>query len=149
MSVNFDRLIAEARGCTLCASQLPLAPKPIFQLHPAARILIAGQAPGIKAHTSGIPFDDASGQRLRHWLGLSTDRFYDPSLTAILPMGMCYPGRGLTGDLSPRQECAERWREALLKQLPNIKLTLVIGRHAQAWHLPGARKLSLTDTVKL
>ncbi|AEG01379.1 uracil-DNA glycosylase family protein [Methylomonas methanica] len=149
MSTDFDSLIAEARGCTLCASQLPLAPKPIFQLHPAARILIAGQAPGIKAHTSGIPFDDASGQRLRNWLGLSTDRFYDPSLTAILPMEMCYPGRGHTGDLSPRPECAEQWRKALLKQLPNIKLTLVIGRYAQVWHLPGSRKLSLTDTVKL
>lgn len=149
MSVDFDSLIAEARGCTLCASQLPLAPKPVFQLHPAARILIAGQAPGIKAHSSGIPFDDASGQRLRHWLGLTTDRFYDPSLTAILPMGMCYPGRGLTGDLPPRPECAEQWREALLQQLPNIKLTLIIGRYAQAWHLPDARTLSLTDTVKL
>lgn len=149
MSVNFDRLIAEARGCTLCASQLPLAPKPIFQLHPAARILIAGQAPGIKAHTSGIPFDDASGQRLRNWLGLTPDRFYDPSLTAILPMGMCYPGRGISGDLSPRPECAHQWRNVLLKHIPNIELTLLIGRHAQAWHLPGARKLSLTDTVKL
>lgn len=140
-------LIEDVRGCTLCREQLPLPPRPIFQLHPEARILVASQAPGRRAHQSGIPFDDASGDRLRAWMGISREDFYDPRKIAILPMGLCYPGKGKSGDLPPRKECATNWREPLLALLPNLRLTLVIGQYAQAWHLP-ARKASLTETVQ-
>jgi uracil-DNA glycosylase len=139
-------LIEEVRACTLCAEHLPLGPRPIFQLHPEARILIASQAPGRRAHNSGIPFDDASGDRLREWLGLSREDFYDETTIAILPMGLCYPGKGKSGDLPPRRECAPAWREPLLAALPKIELTLVIGRYAQDWHL--GKTPSLTETVR-
>jgi uracil-DNA glycosylase len=108
------------------------------QLHPAARILIAGQAPGRKVHESGVPFADASGDRLREWLGLTRDDFYDPKRVAILPMGFCYPGTGRAGDLPPRPECAPAWREQLLAALVDLRLTLVIGQYAQEYHLPDA-----------
>jgi uracil-DNA glycosylase len=113
-----------------------------------ARILIAGQAPGRKVHESGVPFDDASGDRLRDWMGITRDTFYDPSYIAILPMGFCYPGTGKSGDLPPRPECATLWRRQLLDLLPNIELTLVIGGYAMDWHLPARRKKNLTDTVR-
>ncbi|WP_305906997.1 uracil-DNA glycosylase family protein [Methylomarinum sp. Ch1-1] len=142
------RLVDELRGCMLCASQLPQPPKPVFQCLPAARILISGQAPGKKAHNSGIPFDDASGQRLRNWLGVDAKCFYDPEKIAIVPMAFCYPGSGNSGDLPPRPECAVHWRHQLLAHLPNIELTLVIGRYAQRWHLAERRKATLTETVK-
>lgn len=140
-------LIDEARACTLCAPFLPQGPRPVFQIHPGARLLIASQAPGRRAHASGIPFDDASGERLREWLGISRETFYDPCQVAILPMGLCYPGRGKGGDLPPRPECAPAWRERLLALLPALELTLVIGQYAQAWHLPG-RASTLTETVR-
>lgn len=136
----------DVRHCTLCAEALPLGPKPILQWHPAARILIAGQAPGRKAHDAGLPFADASGERLRQWLGLSAEQFYNPKLVAILPIGFCFPGTGKSGDLPPRPECAPAWRQALLKPLKQLQLTLVIGQYAQAYHLPAA-KSSVTDTV--
>ncbi len=136
------------RGCTLCTSHLPLGPKPVFQVHPKARILIAGQAPGRKVHDTGIPFNDPSGQRLREWMGIGSEIFYDPEKIAILPMGFCYPGKGKSGDLPPRPECAETWRELLLAQMPDIQLTLVIGQYAQQWHLGVSRKSTLTATVK-
>jgi uracil-DNA glycosylase len=129
-------LIQQVRNCTLCADKLPLAPKPILQLHPAAKLLIAGQAPGRKAHDAGRAFADQSGMRLRHWLGLTDAQFYDPQLVAILPMGFCFPGSGKSGDLPPRPECAARWREALLATLGNIQLTLVVGQYALKWHKP-------------
>ncbi len=131
-------LLARARACTLCAEHLPLGPRPLLQLDRRARILIAGQAPGRRAHASGVPFDDASGERLRDWLGLDREAFYDPARIAILPMGLCYPGRGRSGDLPPRPECVPAWRAPLLAQLPALRLTLAIGRYAQAWHLPDA-----------
>jgi uracil-DNA glycosylase len=140
-------LLADVRACTLCARHLPLGPRPIFQLHPSARVLIAGQAPGRKVHESGVPFSDASGERLRGWLGMSSETFYDARRIAILPMGFCFPGTGASGDLPPRPECAPAWREQILLRLKNLKLTLVIGRYAQAFHLPGA-KISLTETVQ-
>ncbi|NMM75500.1 uracil-DNA glycosylase family protein [Acidovorax sp. SRB_24] len=140
-------LLAEVRRCTLCAESLPLGPRPVFQLHPRARILVAGQAPGKKVHLSGVPFDDASGQRLRAWMGVSPDTFYDPHQVAILPMGLCYPGTGPSGDLPPRPECAPAWRQPLLARLPDLQLTLVIGQYARAWHVPGARD-PLTVTVR-
>lgn len=115
--VSITSLLAKVRDCTICSSHLPLGPRPILQLHPHARILIAGQAPGRKFHESGVPFADASGNRLREWLGLSPDVFYDPQRVAILPMGLCFPGTGKSGDLSPRPECAPAWREQLLRHL--------------------------------
>ena len=148
MTIPFNTLLTEVRNCTLCASHLPLGPRPIIQLHPNARVLIAGQAPGRKVHDSGIPFNDASGKRLREWMGVDSGLFYDPEKVAILPMGFCYPGSGKSGDLPPRSECAPQWRSCLLEQLPNIQLTLIIGQYAHAWHLRDSRKANLTETVK-
>ncbi len=131
-------LLAEVRACTICSKHLPLGARPILQMHPQARILIVGQAPGSKVHASGVPFTDASGERLREWLGVSSETFYDPKCIALLPMGFCYPGTGKTGDLPPRPECAPAWRERLLGELKSVKLTVVIGQYAQAYHMPQA-----------
>jgi uracil-DNA glycosylase len=140
-------LLDEVRACTLCAAHLPLGPRPVVQVHSAARILIAGQAPGRKVHATGIPFNDASGDRLRAWLGISREVFYDPEQVAILPMGFCFPGTGRSGDLPPRPECAPTWRAKLLAQMTNRQLTVVIGQYAQAYHLPDAGA-SLTEVVQ-
>jgi uracil-DNA glycosylase len=140
-------LLAEARACTLCAKDLPLGPRPVFQLHAGARLLVAGQAPGRKVHESGVPFDDASGDRLRDWLGIPRETFYDPRQVAILPMGFCYPGTGTSGDKPPRPECAATWHPRLLPLLKNLRLTLVIGQYAMAYHLPGERG-ALTEVVR-
>ena len=141
-------LLREVRACTICAAHLPLPPRPVLQAGAAARILIAGQAPGRKVAASGVPFDDASGDRLRAWMGIDKAAFHDPDFIAILPMGFCYPGTGASGDLPPRPECAATWRERLLEQLPSIELTPVIGTYAQAWHLkPAGGGASLTATV--
>jgi uracil-DNA glycosylase len=115
-------------------------------LAPSARLLIAGQAPGAKVHATGIPFDDPSGHRLRDWTGLSKEQFYDPEQVALIPMGFCYPGKGRSGDLPPRPECAQTWRTRILDTLQNLELTLVIGQYAIGWHLPD-EKGSLTQTV--
>jgi uracil-DNA glycosylase len=141
-----DSLLAEVRNCRLCADFLPLGPRPVLQVHPEARILIVGQAPGSKVHRTGIPFDDPSGDRLREWLGLSKAEFYDERIVAILPMGFCYPGTGKSGDLPPRPECAPKWRAPLLSLLTQVRLTVVIGKYAQDYHLQTASE-SLTDTV--
>ena len=141
-------LLDEVRGCVLCAPHLVLGPRPVLQAHPAARILVAGQAPGRKVHASGVPFDDASGERLRQWMGITADVFYDPRRVAILPMGFCYPGTGKSGDLAPRKECAPQWRAPLLAALPHIELTLVIGQYAMDWHLAGRCRANLTETVR-
>jgi len=143
----FERLVAEVRACALCAADLPLPPRPVFQLDPRARILIAGQAPGRKAQESGIPFNDASGDRLRRWMDVDREIFYDATRVAIVPMGLCFPGTGRGGDLPPRPECAPTWRTRLLASLPDIALTLVIGRYAQTWHLPDRGSTGVTDTV--
>ena len=132
-------LIARVRACRLCEHELPLGARPVVQVHPDARILIAGQAPGRKVHETGIPFDDPSGTRLREWLGITSECFYDPHTVALLPMGFCYPGTGKSGDLPPRPECAATWRQPLLDQLPQLELTLLVGQYAQAWHLGGPR----------
>lgn len=134
-------------SCTVCAAGLPFAPKPILQFHSDAKILIAGHAPGKKAHESGVPFDDASGKRLREWLGVTETEFYDEKTFAILPMGFCYPGTGKSGDFPPRPECAEKWRESVLSALKGVQLTLVLGQHAIRYHMPDETG-SLTDTVK-
>ena len=138
--------MAQIRSCTLCADDLPLGPRPIVQLDRRAKILVVGQAPGRKVHESGIPFDDASGDRLRDWMGIGRESFYDPTSIAILPMGFCYPGTGLSGDLPPRPECAPTWRRRILDQLGAVELTLVIGLYAQRYHLPDAGR-SVTETV--
>lgn len=132
-------LLAQVRSCELCAAELPMGPRPVLQLHPAARILVAAQAPGRKVHETGIPFNDASGERLRSWLGVTREQFYDPRLFAIVPMGLCYPGKGASGDLPPRPECAAHWRAPLLRLLRRLQLTLVIGQYAGAYHLPDER----------
>jgi len=132
-------LLDDVRACTLCAEHLPLGPRPVLQFHPGARILLAAQAPGRKVHQTGLPFNDASGDRLRGWLGLTREAFYDPELLAILPMGFCYPGKGRSGDLPPRPECAPRWRAPLLHRLGDLRLTLVVGQYALAYHLPEER----------
>ena len=120
----------------------------VLQVHAKARILIVGQAPGSKVHASGVPFDDASGDRLRQWMGVERVLFYDAKTVAILPMGFCYPGTGKSGDLPPRRECAPQWRAPLLAAMPNIELTLVIGQYAIAWHLPDVSTKNLTETVR-
>ena len=130
--------MSEVRNCRLCAADLPLGPRPVLQYSPSARILIAGQAPGRRVHESGLPFDDASGDRLRAWMGIDRERFYDAGRIAILPMGFCYPGSTGAGDLPPRPECAATWRNALLAHLRQLELTLVIGRYAQQYQLDGA-----------
>jgi uracil-DNA glycosylase len=139
-------LLANVRACTLCAAHLPLGPRPVVQMHSSARILIAGQAPGRKVHETGVPFNDASGERLRSWLGISREVFYDERKVAILPMGFCFPGTGKSGDLPPRPECAPAWRAPLLSGLKNLQLTLVIGQYAQAYHMLNAGA-TLTDAV--
>jgi uracil-DNA glycosylase len=140
-------LLAAIRACRACAGELPLGPRPVVQAGAGARLLIVGQAPGARVHASGVPWDDASGARLRDWLGLAPAQFYDPAQVAIVPMGFCYPGRGRGGDLPPRRECAALWQDDLLARLPRIELTLLIGRYAQQHHLGAARKESLAATV--
>lgn len=140
-------LLKNVRACQICAASLPAGPRPVLQCHASARLLIAGQAPGRKVHESGVPFEDASGDRLRAWLGLSREVFYDERQVAILPMGFCFPGTGASGDLPPRPECAPAWRSELLGHLKRVQMTLVIGRYAQEHHLPDA-PASVTDTVK-
>jgi uracil-DNA glycosylase len=146
--VTFEATIAAARACTICKVHLPLGPRPVFQIAPTARILIVGQAPGRRVHETGITFNDPSGDRLRSWMGINREVFYDAARIAILPLGFCYPGTGKSGDLPPRRECAEHWRRPLLDFLPHISLTLVIGQYAHAWHLGDRQKGSLTETVK-
>jgi uracil-DNA glycosylase len=141
-------LLRGVRACTLCAAHLPLGPRPVLQIHPNARILIAGQAPGRNVHKSGIPFQDASGDRLREWMGVDDKTFYDPAQIALLPMGFCYPGTGKSGDLPPRPECAAAWRVKLMALLVNVKLTLIIGQYAHAWHLREQQGPTLTETVQ-
>ncbi|MPQ76146.1 uracil-DNA glycosylase family protein [Hydrogenovibrio sp. JE_KL2] len=140
-------LLQRVRQCQICKDVLPHTPRPVLQFHPDAKILIAGQAPGRKVHETGIPFNDASGDRLRDWMGIGREVFYDETAIAILPMGFCYPGKGKNGDLPPRPECAPAWREQLLSQMTKLELTLVVGRYAHDYHF-GNDGLSLTDRIK-
>ncbi len=144
--MTLDSLLNDIRACTLCTAQLPAGPRPVVQAHRQARLLIAGQAPGRRVHESGIPFDDPSGDRLRAWLGIDADTFYNPEHVAIVPMGFCYPGTGQSGDLPPRPECAEAWRAKLLAQLPQVQLTIVLGTYALRYHF--GDKGPLTARVK-
>jgi uracil-DNA glycosylase len=140
-------LLTDIRACRLCEAHLPLGPRPVLQASATSRLLIVSQAPGRKVHLSGVPFDDVSGQRLREWLGIERDTFYDAARVAIVPMGFCFPGSGRGGDLPPRPECAPAWHPRLLPLLTQVRLTLVIGQYAQVGLLGTARAASLTDTV--
>jgi uracil-DNA glycosylase len=141
-------IVSDVKKCTLCESELPMGARPVLQVDERAKILIAAQAPGIRVHKSGRPFTDPSGDRLRQWMGIDEDTFYDASKVAILPMGFCYPGTGKSGDLPPRPECAKTWRAPILDAMPNIELILVIGIYAQKWHMGDIKKQNLTETVK-
>lgn len=147
-------LLPQVLACRLCEHALPHGVRPVLQISRTATILIAGQAPGRRVHETGIPFNDPSGDRLREWMGIDRESFYDATKIAILPMGFCYPGTSANGDLPPRPECAPAWRKALLAQLPKLQLTLVLGQYAQAYHLPsdapsGKRgKQAVTDAVR-
>ena len=140
-------LLRNIRACTQCAGALPCGPRPVLQAHSSARLRIIGQAPGRKVHETGIPWNDPSGDRLRHWLGLTPERFYDPFKVAVVPIAFCYPGKAASGDKAPRPECAPRWHGKLNSHLPDIGLTLLIGQYAQAYYLGRRRKATLRDTV--
>lgn len=151
---SLEGFVRQMRACRVCVQQpqgrpLPHEPRPVFQLSPTARLLIASQAPGTKVHASGRPFTDASGDRLRGWLGIGREIFYDESRVAIVPMGLCFPGQDARGsDLAPRRECAPLWRTKLMQHLGAVELVLAIGMYAQSWHLGRFNKASLTETVR-
>ena len=145
---TLEALLAAVRNCRACEAHLPLGPRPVLRAGETARILIVGQAPGLRVHTTGLAWDDPSGERLRAWMGVDKAVFYDEPRIAIIPMGYCYPGRGNGGDLPPRRECAELWLDQLLAKLPRIELTLLIGQHAQRHFLGSRRKSSLAETTK-
>lgn len=146
--MHMDQLLAAIRACTHCATHLPHGPRPIVQASPTARILAIGQAPGSKVHASGVPWQDDSGNRLFGWLGLDSMTFHDPALVALMPMGFCYPGSDGHADKPPRPECAPLWHAPMIAALPDIRLVLLIGGHAQERYLPDWRRLSMTERVR-
>ncbi|WIO73580.1 uracil-DNA glycosylase family protein [Porticoccaceae bacterium LTM1] len=145
-NIPLRQLLDEVRACQHCAD-LPLGPNPVVQLSSSAKLLIVGQAPGTKVHNTGIPWNDPSGDNLREWMGITREQFYDEQQVAIMPMGFCYPGKGRSGDLPPRPECAPHWHQRLRDQLPNIELTLLVGQYAQRYYLPEDGHQTLTDRV--
>jgi uracil-DNA glycosylase len=145
---TISELKKNIKACTLCEADLPNPSKPIFSFSAKSKILIVGQAPGIKVQESGIPWNDASGDRLREWLQVSKEQFYDTKYFSIVPMAFCYPGKGKSGDLPPPPKCAETWMQPILDKMPERRLTLLIGRYAQAWFLQSDKKATLTETVK-
>jgi uracil-DNA glycosylase len=154
MNQQLDTLVADLKACRICRDEprflpaLPHEPRPVIQIASTARILIAGQAPGTRVHASGKPFTDPSGDRLRQWMGVDEEAFYDASRIAIVPMGHCFPGLDAKGgDLPPRRECAPRWRRPIIDALPDLRLILVIGQYARDWHLPEWKGQGLTETV--
>ena len=144
-----QELLSEIRSCEVCKAHLPLGPRPIVAAHEEAKIVIVGQAPGTKVHQTGVPWDDPSGRQLRKWLGVTDEVFYDETKIALIPMGFCYPGKGKSGDLPPRPECAPLWHEPLLSKMPSIELIVVIGSYAQGYYLKEKREKNLTGTVKM
>jgi uracil-DNA glycosylase len=155
MTKRLTGLIAEISACRICrdapqfGERLPHEPRPVLRAKASARICVAGQAPGTRVHASGLPFNDPSGDRLRDWMGVTRDEFYDASKIAVVPMGFCFPGLDAKGgDLPPRRECAPHWREAVFARLPKLELVLTIGQYAHAWHLGADRKKTLTETVR-
>ena len=147
MGDDLKHLLEEISACRVCAD-LPLGPRPVLQASMQAKILVAAQAPGVKVHNTGIPFNDPSGDRLRAWMGIGRDVFYDKTKLNIIPMGFCYPGKGSSGDLPPRPECRKTWHDRLFQILPGLKLTLVIGQYAHAYHLEQKQKPTLTETAR-
>lgn len=154
MASRLDRLVREIRACRRCVEAplgepLPHAPRPVLRVSATARLCIAGQAPGTRVHRSGVPFSDPSGDRLRAWMGVTPEEFYDEKRVAIVPMGFCFPGLDAKGgDRPPRSECADTWRSLIFQELENLDLILLVGQYAQAWHLGQERGATLTDTVK-
>lgn len=147
MSEALDTLLADIRACRLCEAHLPLGPRPVLRASADARLLVVGHAPGTRVHASGVPWDDASGKRLRDWLRMTPDVFYDSARIAIVPMGFCYPGKTGAGDAPPRPECRATWHPRLLPLLDKVRLTLLIGQYAQAYFLRERRRATLTATV--
>lgn len=145
---KLNRLLQEVRACRLCEPHLPLGAQPILRASRSAKLLLVGQAPGRRVHATGIPWNDPSGDRLRLWLGLSKEQFYDEKQIAIMPTGLCYPGSGPRGDSPPRAECAPLWHPQVRSLLPHIELTLLIGRYAQLYYLGAQRKKTLRETVQ-
>jgi uracil-DNA glycosylase len=145
---SLEALLTAVRACRVCEAHLPLGPRPVVRAAATARILIVGQAPSARVHQTGIPWDDLSGKRLRAWMGVTKDVFYDASRIAIIPMGYCYPGKGKSGDLPPRRECADLWLDRLLAALPRIELTLLVGQYAQRHFLGSRCKPSLAETTQ-
>ena len=144
--IELEKLLADIRQCKHCEEHLPMGARPVLTASTSAKILIVGQAPGIRVHNTGIPWNDPSGNRLRTWMNVDKETFYDTSKIAIVPMGFCYPGTGKNGDLPPRKECAQLWHQQLLDKLPNIELTLLFGIYAQKYFLGKRRKKNLTLT---
>jgi uracil-DNA glycosylase family 4 len=142
------KLLSEIKQCKLCEPNLALGANPVLTAHPNSKIVIIGQAPGTAVHKSGIPWDDKSGDNLRNWLGIDKTTFYNTEKIAIIPMGFCYPGKGKTGDLPPRKECAPLWHQPLFEELKNVELVLLIGKYAQGYYLKEQAKKTLTETVK-
>lgn len=145
--MRLPQLLDQARACTLCEPHLPEGARPLLQASASSRIVIIGQAPGAAAHRSGVPWDDASGRRLREWLGVADDEFYDARRVALVPMGFCYPGKGRSGDMAPRSECAPQWHAPILKKLRRLELTIYVGRYAVERYLEG-RFPTVTDAVR-
>lgn len=145
---TLSSLLRRIRRCEICTEHLPAGPRPILSAHRNARVLIVGQAPGRRVHESGVAWADPSGVRLREWLGVTEEEFYDPRRMALVPMGFCYPGTGKSGDLPPRPECADEWHVAVLERMPDVKLTVLLSQYAHARYLGSRRKESLTDTVR-
>jgi uracil-DNA glycosylase len=147
--MSLSKLLTEISNCQLCTEHLPLGPRPIVRAKATAKVLIIGQAPGTRVHESGIPWDDKSGERLRQWLDVTPDVFYDAARIAIMPMGFCYPGANPKGgDNPPRPECAPHWHDKLIAQLADIELTLLVGSYAQNHYLGKTRKKTMTATIE-
>lgn len=144
---TLDDLLLDVRACTVCEAHLPLGPRPIVQAGSTSRVVIIGQAPGRAVHESGVPWDDPSGRRLREWLGLTSDEFYDPDIVALLPMGLCFPGSKPSGDAPPRPECAPLWHDRVLDLLPRLRLRIIIGKYAIDRYVPDSPP-SVTEAVR-
>lgn len=144
-----NELLREIRSCKVCEAFLPLGPKPIIAAHNKSRIVVIGQAPGRIVHETGVPWNDKSGDNLREWMGVDKATFYDPEKFALMPMGFCYPGRGKSGDLPPRPECAPLWHGRLLDAMKDVRLILLVGRYAQQYYLRDTAKATLTETILL
>lgn len=142
------KLVQEIKKCTLCEAHLEHKARPVLSVSPKSKIIIIGQAPGSVVHKTGVPWDDKSGANLRRWMEVDNESFYNPDLFGIIPMGFCYPGKGKSGDLPPRKECAPLWHDALFKFMSDVKLVLLIGKYAQDYYLQKSAKRNLTETVR-